>query len=701
MRITFGCAVHDDFYGLHPTIQSARMQLHALLPPDEFECVVVDNNPHSPHGKLTAEWCASQAPRVRYVAYTEHAGTSAPRDEIFRQARGDIVLVTDPHVILSGDSLPTPSRPSRPFGIRGALRTLLDFYEQHPESQDLIQGPLLYDHMQPVTHFNNDWGTDAMWGRWALAWRCRCNKFLFSPTDRPDNRMAYQSLAMPMPDLLSCPVCQNPFPTDVGWAGHEDQLFSRGYRLAISPLSDQEPHLPPPPFEIPAMGFGLFACRRDAWLWFDPEFLLTGFGGEEHDMHEAFRQAGRKTLCLPGLLWNHRFPRIDRTYALSTQDKCHNYVRWAERLGLPLEPIRAAFVENTGATKLSQKTFDQIVRTKIKAPTPPPVPVSGVRSARAPSGRIQPPPGMTLEGLFELFRDNPAYQRDFHDQFNKVRELCTGAGHVTVVTKRREICLPVIAARPLNVVVYQTERDELVDYLHALVSNQKPLPLETLTVHEIDYDLLKNRQLALTAQTDVLLIDSLHDADQIKSELDRWAPMVNPGGLILLRSAQAFGENSEFGTVGRGLIAGMREWQKEHPEWRRIYHSPISYGLSVYTSDPLPRSIDDGPGTELSAILDTLGITERVGCDCKTKMAQMNTWGVEGCREHVAEIVGWMQAGQTRWGWSERLMAAGKAVTTGLAFNVNWLDPFPSLIEHAIQIAERKEHERLARLSPT
>ena len=60
-----------------------------------------------------------------------------------------------------------------------------------------------------------------------------------------------------------------------------------------------------PPFEIPAQGLGLFSCRRDVWLGFNPHF--REFGGEEWYIHEKYRQAGARCLCLPFLRWQHRF----------------------------------------------------------------------------------------------------------------------------------------------------------------------------------------------------------------------------------------------------------------------------------------------------------------------------------------------------------------------------------------------------------
>jgi hypothetical protein len=52
---------------------------------------------------------------------------------------------------------------------------------------------------------------------------------------------------------------------------------------------------------------GVFSCRKGAWPGFNPMF--RGFGGEEGYIHEKFRQAGGRCLCLPWLRWTHRFGR--------------------------------------------------------------------------------------------------------------------------------------------------------------------------------------------------------------------------------------------------------------------------------------------------------------------------------------------------------------------------------------------------------
>ncbi|HJN93287.1 MAG TPA: glycosyltransferase family 25 protein, partial [Dehalococcoidia bacterium] len=98
------------------------------------------------------------------------------------------------------------------------------------------------------------------------------------------------------------------------------------------------------PFEIPMQGLGLFACRRDAWLGFSSRF--RGFGGEEGYIHEKFRQAGRRTLCLPFLRWMHRFNRPFGTrYPINWEDRVRNYFIGHRETGVSTAALEEHFAE--------------------------------------------------------------------------------------------------------------------------------------------------------------------------------------------------------------------------------------------------------------------------------------------------------------------------------------------------------------------
>lgn len=105
------------------------------------------------------------------------------------------------------------------------------------------------------------------------------------------------------------------------------------------------------PFEIPMQGLGAFSCRTDAWPGFHPGF--RGFGGEEGYLHEKFRQAGGRCLCLPWLRWMHRFGRPrGPSYPLTIEDKLRNYILGHTELGLDISPVLAHFSEYLPADRV-------------------------------------------------------------------------------------------------------------------------------------------------------------------------------------------------------------------------------------------------------------------------------------------------------------------------------------------------------------
>jgi hypothetical protein len=111
------------------------------------------------------------------------------------------------------------------------------------------------------------------------------------------------------------------------------------------------------PFEIPMQGLGLFACRRAAWLGFNP--LFRGFGGEEGYIHEKFRRAGARTLCLPFLRWMHRFNRpLGVPYRNRWEDRIWNYLVGLSELGLPTDAMVSHFREILGEARMEAVMAD-------------------------------------------------------------------------------------------------------------------------------------------------------------------------------------------------------------------------------------------------------------------------------------------------------------------------------------------------------
>ena len=84
------------------------------------------------------------------------------------------------------------------------------------------------------------------------------------------------------------------------------------------------------PFEIPMQGCGLFSCKKEHWVGFNPAF--RGFGGEEWYLQEKVRKQGGKVLCMPFLKWLHRFGRPDKPkYPLDMYARIRNFIiGWTE-----------------------------------------------------------------------------------------------------------------------------------------------------------------------------------------------------------------------------------------------------------------------------------------------------------------------------------------------------------------------------------
>jgi len=265
-RLTIGMATYDDFDGVYFSVMAIRL-FHPEVS-KETEIIVLDNNPDSACGEAL-RGLVSWVDGLRYIPYAEWRST-AVRDVIFREARTPYVLCMDSHVLLAP----------------GSIQGLLDYFSEHPDSNDLLQGPLLGDDLEfRGTHFQPKWN-HGMYGVWGL-----------------DERIQSTTAE---------------------------------------------------PFEIPMQGLGLFACRKEAWLGFNPRF--RGFGGEEGYIHEKFRQAGQKTLCLPFLRWVHRFSRPNGIlYPIEWADRVANYHIGFRELGLETSAIDEHFLDHVG-----EEHFDRI-----------------------------------------------------------------------------------------------------------------------------------------------------------------------------------------------------------------------------------------------------------------------------------------------------------------------------------------------------
>lgn len=531
------------FDGCFFTIQALR--LYHPLAIRQCEIAVVDNNPTGPHGQALQDflkWIKGDVQAVHYVPFTATTGTAAPRDHIFSLGTAPAVLCLDSHILL----------------VPGALQKLLDWYEAHPDTRDLHQGPMVYDDLKnQATHFTDVWGDDQMWGKWERAWL----KDDLAWEAQPKNHQQTILRRLPAYDAERIAYHQ-PIAGEgsaIRWEMPQEVLVREGYRQAASAIDE-------PPFEIPAMGLGLFSCRRDAWLGFNPRF--RGFGGEEWYIHEKFRKAGHKTLCLPFLRWLHRFGRPGGVkYPLQLWDKARNYVIGLTELGIPLDRAKESFV---GSGKISEQNWQALLDGKDE-----PVSVRGCGC----SGKAQPATQQSLDELFTFVKQTP---RDLNEHADYIRSLAAESSTITAFVKRREWNVLLAAGHPSRLTVYQSERDPLLQTVHAavLAYNQSVEPVRdeggiiAYTTHE------GTGAGSLSAEIEpcgLLVIDTEHNAGRLWAELTRHGDKAQR---ILIRGTGAFGEKAE-GADAPGLLPAIRRWVKENSAWTVTYHTVAQYGLTL------------------------------------------------------------------------------------------------------------------------
>lgn len=153
------------------------------------------------------------------------------------------------------------------------------------------------------------------------------------------------------PDLLQGPLIYDDLST---FSTHMDRTWSAGMYGVWG--SDQRANDPAaPPFEIGLQGLGVFACRKAAWPGLNPR--LRGFGGEEGYLHEKFRRAGGRALCLPFLRWLHRFGRpMGVPYVNTWEDRIRNYMIISAELGQDPSPALEHF-----RTHIGRDTADRVI----------------------------------------------------------------------------------------------------------------------------------------------------------------------------------------------------------------------------------------------------------------------------------------------------------------------------------------------------
>lgn len=118
---------------------------------NDVEFVIIDNNPTSEHGKSIQNFKNWIKEPIQVLPFTNYKASTI-KNKVFDLADTPYVLCIDSHVLIEP----------------GALKKLINFYDEGEDNGNLLQGPLLYDNFKTVsTHFDLSVWDSYMWGQWA------------------------------------------------------------------------------------------------------------------------------------------------------------------------------------------------------------------------------------------------------------------------------------------------------------------------------------------------------------------------------------------------------------------------------------------------------------------------------------------------------------------------------------------------------
>ena len=338
-------------------------------------------------------------------------------------------------------------------------------------------------------------------------------------------------------------------------------------------------------------------------------------------------------------------------------------------------PLQHYLTKNPPETRylLSQVGWDELVRDPINTTEDPTNRILATQQAEKMLPDLRTP-----EQIYDTLRSTP---RDLDQHMDSLKILAGLAeGTVVELTARKESTVAFLAGRPKQVISYSSEIEPHSWKMSGLVRETTGYIPRAFDCQSFVKDL---------PESDLLFNDTVHKFDFLLAELRTYSMKCRR--FIVLHDTELYGLqgiDEKF-----GLKLAVMEFCRLAPEWSVIDHTKEQYGLTVLSKldvDKPEKLVEGfhypyGPGTELKVLLSMLGINPAAGCGCHTKALQMNVWGVEGCQkpENFKTITEWLQ-GQA-WPKFDLLKLAGALVLGGLAFQINPLRPYESLVEMAIE----------------
>lgn len=148
-KLTIGMATFDDYDGVYFTLQAIMLYHPEVL--EDIEVLVIDNHCEGPGAEHLVKLCNALPVPARYRIEEDIKGT-AVKGQVFEKSTTPYTLCIDCHILIQP----------------GAIKQLIEYFEAHPDTNDILHGPLMYDNHETLnTHFNDEWGS-GMHGQWAM-----------------------------------------------------------------------------------------------------------------------------------------------------------------------------------------------------------------------------------------------------------------------------------------------------------------------------------------------------------------------------------------------------------------------------------------------------------------------------------------------------------------------------------------------------
>ena len=118
---------------------------------------------------------------------------------------------------------------------------------------------------------------------------------------------------------------------------------------------------------------------------------------------------------------------------------------------------------------------------------------------------------------------------------------------------------------------YDTEKDALYERIHEWAGADP-------AIAKLSVAAIQDFSIPRIEPTDLLFIDTIHSAEQLSGELQRYAP--NVSRFLIIRGTGNFAEISEDRRQP-GLLVALRDFMKANPEWSVIEHRMNQYGMTA------------------------------------------------------------------------------------------------------------------------